>query len=245
MKIFISWSGQKSKKVAEALREWLPNVIQALEPWMSSEDINKGARWYVDIVSELEKTHFGIIVLTPDNVETPWILFEAGALSKSLSKALVCPYLFGIDSANLKGPLVQFQLTKSTKGDTEKLLRSINQAMSDKSLPAENLHNAFERWWPDLEEKFKVISSMLDAHRPRRSDRELLEEILDLTRALASDNMPKLPDREYFKSPEFIDKVRKIALANSLLPEHIKQHISKYGAWDGPLMEKDKDAASE
>lgn len=43
MKVFISWSGETSKKVALALKAWLPNVIQALDPWMSDKDIEKGA----------------------------------------------------------------------------------------------------------------------------------------------------------------------------------------------------------
>lgn len=49
MKVFISWSGNKSHKVAMIFREWLPSVIQSLEPYVSSEDIDKGARWSSDI----------------------------------------------------------------------------------------------------------------------------------------------------------------------------------------------------
>lgn len=41
MKVFISWSGNKSHKVAMIFREWLPSVIQSLEPYVSSEDIDK------------------------------------------------------------------------------------------------------------------------------------------------------------------------------------------------------------
>jgi hypothetical protein len=38
-KVFISWSGEQSKKMAEALRSWLEYVIQSTDPFASSLNI--------------------------------------------------------------------------------------------------------------------------------------------------------------------------------------------------------------
>ncbi|CAC9976768.1 hypothetical protein [Flavobacterium panici] len=53
MKVFISWSGERSKKVAELLDDWLQCVIQAVNPWMSSKDIDRGALWFTEINDQL------------------------------------------------------------------------------------------------------------------------------------------------------------------------------------------------
>ena len=96
MKVFISWSGNKSHKVALLFREWLPSVIQSVVPYVSSEDIDKGARWSTDIAKELEDSTFGILCVTKENLNAPWLSFEAGALSKTMDKSFVTPFLFDI-----------------------------------------------------------------------------------------------------------------------------------------------------
>ncbi|HEX8265309.1 MAG TPA: hypothetical protein VF596_07770 [Pyrinomonadaceae bacterium] len=62
MKIFISWSGERSHQVAQALFSWLPKVIQTIEPFLSSENIESGSRWHTEIASQLESTNFGSCV---------------------------------------------------------------------------------------------------------------------------------------------------------------------------------------
>ena len=63
MKVFISQSGPRSKAAASALRQWLPDVIQSIEPWMSAEDIDAGARWNSELTNKLAETRCGIICL--------------------------------------------------------------------------------------------------------------------------------------------------------------------------------------
>src|SRR5207244_2100425 len=96
MNQFISWSGPTSRDVAIALRGWLPKVLSTSEPWLSDEDIRKGTTWITELRKELEKSHAGIVCVTRENLSSPWLLFESGALSKTLDRHLVCPYLFGI-----------------------------------------------------------------------------------------------------------------------------------------------------
>ena len=91
MKVFIGWSGAVSRQVAELLRDWLPKVIQVLEPWMSEQDIGKGARWSAEVAHNLQEARVGILCITPENLQSTWIHFEAGALSKVVGESLVCP----------------------------------------------------------------------------------------------------------------------------------------------------------
>jgi hypothetical protein len=91
MKIFLSWSGERSKVVADALRSWIPDVIHAVKPWMSGVDIRAGMRWSREVDEELGDTQFGILCLTKENQTAPWLLFEAGALAKSVEGVAVCP----------------------------------------------------------------------------------------------------------------------------------------------------------
>lgn len=168
--------------MAEALHDWLPSVIQAVEPWMSASDIDKGARWSSDIAKNLGKTNFGVICLTPENLGSDWILFEAGALSKTVEKAFVCPYLFDLEPIDLKWPLVQFQATRAREEDTRKLVHTINKALGSDALPEIKLNKTFEVWWPDLDRKLMDIPDTQDTKAIKRPDREILEELLELVR---------------------------------------------------------------
>lgn len=184
MDVFISWSGETSMRVAEALREWLPNVIQAINPYFTPKDIDKGQRWSQDIAGKLNDSQFGIILVTRDNINAPWLLFEAGALSKNIGTSSVCPILLDLKPTDLSGPLAQFQSTIFGKDEIKKLLGSLNSALPEKPLPEKTLDNVFTKWWPDLDKK--ISACLIDDGSEKeelRSDRELIEEILRLARS--------------------------------------------------------------
>lgn len=159
MKIFISWSGDLSHDIALILRDWIPTVLHSIDPWVSSEDISKGGRWSDEITAQLEACPFGIICVTPHNAASPWLNFEAGALSRTLPDARVAPFLFGMSAAELTGPLAQFQVSTPNKTEIQKLLESINKSMSDDAVPVERLRKTFDFCWPGLEAALNKLES--------------------------------------------------------------------------------------
>jgi hypothetical protein len=186
MKVFISWSGKRSQTVALALREWLPNVIQSVKPWVSQADIEAGARWLQEIDHELNDTRFGIICLTRDNQLAPWILFEAGALAKTIEKTFVCPYLIEMEPRDIEpGPLTQFQAKRATRDETKELVLSINNALPDGRLSENRVTEAVELWWPKLEQALNALPADPQPEEPPRQLEDMVEEMLGLVRDLA------------------------------------------------------------
>lgn len=186
MIIFISWSGERSNKFARALKDWLPDVLQGIDPWMSEHDISAGSRWHQKLAEALDQTRFGILCITPENQQAPWLLFEAGALSKSLNQNSLVPVILGMMPSDLKSPLSQFQSVESTKEGIFKLLQALNATLSNQ-LTSERLNRIFERCWPDLHETLVSLAQPPSntPTPPQRTERELLEEVLELTRSYA------------------------------------------------------------
>src|SRR5262249_34248306 len=96
MKVFISWSGETSQRIAHEMHRWLPLILPSVAPFITTTDIDKGARWQGEISRELDQSNYGIVCLTSDNLDSRWIAFEAGALSKHLG-GRVATVLCGIE----------------------------------------------------------------------------------------------------------------------------------------------------
>lgn len=163
MKIFICWSGKRANHVAKALRIWIPKVLQSIKPWMSEEDIQPGSRWVTKLSQALNNTQFGVICLTPETCNRPWVLFESGALSKVLDQAVVCPYLIEVDIQALSGPISQFNAVKADNEGTLKLMRCMNSCL-DQPLSEEVLVETFDKWWPELEKDLKSLPERPPEH---------------------------------------------------------------------------------
>lgn len=132
----------------------MPHVV----PWMSDVHIEKGERWSDAVGKQLSKSDFGVCCVTPENTSAPWLLFEAGAISKSLKDARVFPVLLGLQPSDLRGPLTQFQATVVEQGDMLTLLRSMNRALGTCGRPELEIDKLFNEQWPHLERMIETAT---------------------------------------------------------------------------------------
>jgi hypothetical protein len=192
MKIFISWSGTRSHNAARALRDWLPDLFNGIETFVSSEDIRRGKRWPIEVSKELESSSLGIVCLTNDNLESPWLLFESGALSKSLKDASLFTLLLGsLKPSDVDGPLSHFQHTVFEKENFYGLIKSIEEARETSLMRDEaRLRKTFNLHWPELEDNIAKAMRSSPPPRPDKKPEDMLRNILDVVTTIAK-NMPQ------------------------------------------------------
>lgn len=158
MKVFISWSGSSSKRVAEILEKRLPKFIPGIELWISY-NIKKGSLWMPDIMKGLDQAFFGILCITRDNLDSDWIVFEAGAISMAgtfNTKTNMCPYLVDTIPNKLPSPLAQFNAAMANREDTFRLILDINKAQ-EYPIHTDEINANFNKYWSALDKDLKKI----------------------------------------------------------------------------------------
>jgi hypothetical protein len=199
MKIFISWSGENSAShmLAQGLAQWLEDCFPQVKPFFSTEDIKKGQAWFDKIAHELDASDFGVLCITPQNIDSPWLLFEAGAIAKKVGRSKVVPLTIGMALAELKPPVSMFNGAVPTKADIKKVLESINGEFGETALDEKRLDRIFEKWWPDLEKTISSADAKLrqdlagHAQRSKRTVEDMMQELLDLVRGLSRRDIPE------------------------------------------------------
>lgn len=244
LRVFISWSGERSLSVAEFLKSWLPDVVRNAEPWLSKEDLRKGLLWLPELNKNLAGAGFGLSVITADNKDLPWLVFEAGVISKALPDKYCCPLLCDLKPSDISGPFANFQSTTITnKDDMLQLVKTMNDASGESKVDDDRLLKWFTGSWDEFH---KHVSEALAAKpaglkhaKTGPTDRELLEEVLATVRRQVVD--PRIRMDEYTRSiegplvapPEFI--LRSIAGLPFELQETIV-HLLDRGRRDPELL---------
>lgn len=187
LEVFISWSGLRAGAVANELKSWLEVTFQFTRPFLS-KDIGAGKRWSQDLAEALERSNFGVLVLTPESMDSQWLLFEAGALAKHLGSSRVVPLLIDLEVSDLRLPLSDFQAVRLWDQLFD-LASALNDAQpdpwSDSSL-RKTFDWTHERFLRDVRRRLADISipsKVADASRPVD---DMIQEILQIVKSLPS-----------------------------------------------------------
>jgi hypothetical protein len=184
MDVFISFSGRRSEAMAEALKWFIPKLINAANPWLSKASIGSGKLWRIELAQILQSAKFGIFCLTPESLDSKWLFYEAGAISKTLDDAHVCPLLIDLKQSDVQSPLSDFQCRTADREGILLLMQSVNAALGTESINEAQLNEMFEILWPMLKEKIAALPSDNAAPKPQREVRDIAEEILNIVRTL-------------------------------------------------------------
>lgn len=186
-RVFISWSGEQAKQIARVLHAWIDSAFDNADPWMSDIDIAGGEVSLPAIGTSLAGSAFGVVVTTKENQGTPWINYEAGALSKVVNDdaARVMPLLVDLRVSDVTSPLKQFQAARLDQEGIGKLIKSLGEVLG---LDAKQIETKTEIFWPQLERKLEELPDVSPNdvdQRPSRPEADVLDEILEVVRNLS------------------------------------------------------------
>ena len=187
VKLFISWSGKTSRQIAEKLKDFLSiQFREQLNIFFSQDDISAGKRWSNELAFELEKCEIGIFVYTSENLDSLWMAFEAGALSKRIDTSRVIPLVFGTNVTDLVGPLAQFQAKRFKREEILKTLEAINNCLGENGNATRNDFNRFLDFaWGTLETEINtiIINNRSTEDEEKRDVKEVMDNIYTLIQA--------------------------------------------------------------
>lgn len=186
MKVFLSFSGSRSKHVAQALSGWLPQILHPIDCWFS-DDIRSGQDWMSAILLGIASSDLGVICVTRANQERPWLNFEAGACAGVSKTKVAVPYLIDFEEIlELKKPMEGLQFRRASKEETLRLVLDINQSREDDlQRTEEELQKGFDKWWPDLEVELEAARRIDDGRVESRQMEDKVDEVLSMLRSLA------------------------------------------------------------
>jgi hypothetical protein len=168
--VFISWSGKRSLAVAESLCVFIPEVIPELRDRLFvSTGIEKGSRWSDEIARHLEEADAGILVVTAEGSSSPWLHFEAGALTKGLdssrarrgersdanTSSRIFTYLHCLAPSAFTGPLSQYQWTSATRDDTWRLMNALHDLFARGRAELRQARHRFDERWAEFERELR------------------------------------------------------------------------------------------
>ena len=205
---------------------------------MSDQDISLGQKGIPEIENRLDAIDFGVVFVTRENKEAPWIHYETGALSRAVNNpdSRVIPMLVDLSVGDLgASPLSGYQGKQIDKEGVYRACCSINEC-APQSLAENVLEETFEMWWPKLQSCWDDIDLPMDEGKVEVSLSSVANQIEELTKLVAA---LRNAERTQTKVLEYVVSAERNKLAHyskRFLNE--RSIFDRYGDWENPTVRK-------
>ncbi|PZO47703.1 MAG: hypothetical protein DCF16_17395 [Alphaproteobacteria bacterium] len=194
--IFISWSGEKSKKVANRLADFLEDVL-GVKAYTSDKEMKPAQNWRDELERRLSEAKFCIMCLSIENIDAPWMMWESGAIWQARKHAeadssdrneRVCPFLIDFppgELPSLAGPLGGVNVVRYGEDEVRKLVFQLHHILNP-AAAADGVTRRFQVGWPgckqDIDGILKEYAASLQPFEKFAQLREISLERIKRTR---------------------------------------------------------------
>lgn len=164
MKIFISWSKEKSRRLAEATQKLIINVLGNSIEIFFSPDMYKGTNADYKIHNQLLESDKCITCITSDNFKNPWLMYEAGVIYGShydkTDKGIVIPILFEhipewsswVDKPLNRYVPIQIEYNPKSNETKKEFLNFLTELGGECGLKPKNFNKYWAFYWESVKE---------------------------------------------------------------------------------------------
>lgn len=191
--VFLSWSGERSKKVAEEFQNLFKDVFDpVIDCFLSTRNIAPGARSLQILFDSLEKCNYGISFIDSENARAPWIQFEAGALSKMGEDSKVMILLLDNNTESLQGtPFSEFQYKLFNKEHIESIFDEIIKLcgqVSSRDTFLKRFENGWDLFFKNSNKILANVQNEIDMHNKEKDELNTIKKMLvDIQNLLKGD----------------------------------------------------------
>ena len=166
MNVFIGWLGEASKEIASSLESWLNGMFDGrVSAYTTMDNLAAGSEWFHGLRRAMNDADCGLLCVTEDNVNSPWLSYEAGALSQNVE--LLIPILFEVSPLRVSAPLRMFQSVPFGLDGMKELTYALNRSCGDKGLSSQELERRFQARYPSFE---MAVRENLPESKPQPED---------------------------------------------------------------------------
>lgn len=168
--VFISFSKRETTKVAEVITGIINSIYPKnktnVEVFFSPEKIKAGG-FRGQILDAMRNAKFAISVLSPENKESPWLMYEAGALSLAVEQngGHLMPYLFCRHGSEVESTIEDLQYAQYQRDDEDNqdqlvsLMENLNSSLSkENQVDLMEIEKKINKSWNSIDKKFERIA---------------------------------------------------------------------------------------